>query len=91
VEQKNWTHVRKLVGYHRLSGERQYRLLKDLYRVWSLWRNYFQPVMRLESKTRTGSKVHRRYDVPPRPASVCWLRASSARWPARAWNNATQA
>jgi hypothetical protein len=67
VEQKNWTHVRKLVGYHRLSGELQHRLLKDLYRVWSLWRNYFQPVMRLESKTRTGSKVHRRYDVPATP------------------------
>jgi len=67
VEQKNWTHVRKLVGYHRLSGGLQYRLLKDLYRVWSLWRNYFQPVMRLESKTRRGSKVHRRYDVPAAP------------------------
>ena len=67
VEQNNWTHVRKLVGYHRLSGELQHRLLKDLYRVWSLWRNYFQPVMRLESKTRTGSKVHRRYDVPATP------------------------
>jgi hypothetical protein len=40
---------------------------KDLYRVWSLWRNYCQPVMRLESKTRTGSKVHRRYDVPATP------------------------
>jgi len=34
VEQKNWTHVRKLVGYHRLGGGLQYRLLKDLYRVW---------------------------------------------------------
>jgi len=30
VEQKNWTHVRKLVGYRRLSGQLQYRLLKDL-------------------------------------------------------------
>ena len=67
VEQKNWTHVRKLVGYHRLSGGLQYRLLKDLYRVWSLWRNYFQPVMRLASKTRRGSQVHRRYDVPATP------------------------
>ncbi|MCL6547030.1 MAG: hypothetical protein K6T61_17590, partial [Bryobacteraceae bacterium] len=54
-------------GYHRLSGGLQHRLLKDLYRVWSLWRNYFQPVMRLESKTRRGSKVHRRYDVPATP------------------------
>jgi hypothetical protein len=67
VEQKNWTHVRKLVGYHRLSGELPYRLLKDLYRLWSLWRNYFQPVLRLEAKTRTGAKVHRRYDFPATP------------------------
>jgi len=34
VERKNWTRVRKLVGYHRLGGGLQYRLLKDLYRVW---------------------------------------------------------
>jgi hypothetical protein len=67
VEQKNWTHVRKLVGYHRLSGPLQGRLLKDLYRVWALWRNYFQPVMRLESKTRNGAKIQRRYDTPATP------------------------
>jgi hypothetical protein len=54
VEQKNWTHVRKLVGYHRLSGGLPHRRLKGLYRVWSLWRNYFQPVMRLAAKTRRG-------------------------------------
>ena len=67
VEQKNWTHVRKLVGYHRLSGELQARLLRDLYRLWALWRNFLQPVMRLESKTRVGSKLQRRYDVPATP------------------------
>jgi hypothetical protein len=67
VEQKNWTHVRKLVGYRRLSGELQARLLRDLYRLWALWRNFVQPVMRLESKTRVGSKLHRRYDVPATP------------------------
>lgn len=67
VEQKNWTHVRKLVGYHRLHGELQRRLLQDLYRVWALWRNFFQPVMRLSSKIRRGSKLHRRYDQPATP------------------------
>ncbi len=41
--------------------------MKDLYRVWSLWRNYFQPVMRLESKLRAGAKVHRRYGLPATP------------------------
>ena len=67
VEQKNVTHVRKLVGYHRLSGGLPHRRLKGLYRVWSLWRNYFQPVMRPESKTRRGAQVHCRYDVPATP------------------------
>jgi len=67
VEQKNWTHVRKLVGYHRLNGELQRRLLQDLYRIWALWRNFFQPVMRLSSKVRRGSKIHRRYDQPATP------------------------
>ncbi|HEY7337907.1 MAG TPA: hypothetical protein VH639_23645 [Bryobacteraceae bacterium] len=47
--------MRKLVGYHRLSGEHQARVLAGLYRVWAQWRNFFQPVMRLESKTRHGS------------------------------------
>jgi hypothetical protein len=67
VEQKNWTHVRKLVGYHRLTGEWECRLLQDLYRLWSVWRNFFQPVMRLESKLRNGSKVHRKYDIAATP------------------------
>ncbi|MGH9786793.1 MAG: integrase catalytic domain-containing protein [Terriglobia bacterium] len=72
IEQKNWTHVRKLVGYHRLSGELQCRLLEELYRVWSLWRNFFQPVMRLKSKIREGSKVHRQYDTAKTPYQRLW-------------------
>lgn len=67
VEQKNWTHVRKLVGYHRMSGAHQQRLLNELYRLWALWRNFFQPVMRLVSKVRTGGRVHRVYDEPATP------------------------
>jgi hypothetical protein len=81
VEQKNVTHVRKLVGYHRLSGGLPHRRLKGLYRVWSLWRNYFQPVMRLEPKARRGSTLHRRYDVPATPyqrlPASGWLRQAA--------------
>jgi hypothetical protein len=29
--------------------------------------NFFQPQMKLVSKTRTGAKVHRRFDVPQTP------------------------
>jgi hypothetical protein len=67
VEQKNWTHVRKLVGYHRLAGHQQHVLLCRLYEAWADWRNFFQPVMRLEHKVRSQGKVHRRYDQPRTP------------------------
>jgi hypothetical protein len=67
VEQKNRTHVRHVLGYHRLSGELQRRLVADLYRAWRQWRNFFQPVMRLAEKTRIGAKVHRRYDQTATP------------------------
>jgi hypothetical protein len=67
VEQKNRTHVRHVLGYHRLSGELQRRLVADLYWAWSQWRNFFQPVMRLSEKIRVGGKVHRRYDQTATP------------------------
>ena len=47
LEQKNgMQHVRRLVSHHRLSRGLQHRLLKDPYRVGSLWPDYFQPVVR---------------------------------------------
>ena len=47
VEQKNWTHVRQLVGYGRLEGEAVAEQLDDLYRQeWSWFRNFFCPVMK---------------------------------------------
>jgi hypothetical protein len=46
VEQKNWTHVRQLVGYGRLEGALVAELLDDLYRnEWGWFRNFFCPVM----------------------------------------------
>jgi hypothetical protein len=67
VEEKNWTHVRKLVGYHRFAGHQQYVLLCRLYQLWTDWRNFFQPVMRLIQKTRHHGRIHRRYDQPRTP------------------------
>ncbi|MGA8594731.1 MAG: hypothetical protein WB676_08305, partial [Bryobacteraceae bacterium] len=67
VEQKNRTHVRNLLGYHRLTGELQRRLIAELYWAWTQWRNFFQPVMRSSEKVRIGSKVHRRYDATATP------------------------
>jgi hypothetical protein len=68
VEQKNWTHVRGLVGYGRLGEPRQAELLDALYReLWNPWRNFFSPAMRLVEKRREGSKILRRYDTPKTP------------------------
>jgi hypothetical protein len=77
VEQKNWSHVRQLVGYARLEHPEQARQLNDLYRqAWNPWRNFFCPVMKLKSKTREGSRVVRRYDPPQTPFER--LKASGA-------------
>jgi len=68
VEQKNWTHVRKIVGYHRYDTPEQVNLLNDLYRhELRLYENFFQPVMKLVAKRREGGRQHRTYDRPQTP------------------------
>ena len=68
VEQKNWTHVRRFVGYLRYDTERELQILDDLYRnEFRLFKNFFQPVIKLVSKERVGGKIHRKYDVPRTP------------------------
>lgn len=68
VEQKNWTHVRKIVGYHRYDTQEQVNLLNNLYRnELRLYENFFQPVMKLMSKHREGGRQHRVYDIPKTP------------------------
>lgn len=68
VEQKNWTHVKKFVGYLRYDRENEQRILNDLYRnELRLYKNFFQPVMKLMLKERVGGKIHRRYDTPKTP------------------------
>lgn len=67
VEQKNWTVVRKTVGYFRYDTEEELRLLNQIYEHLRLYTNYFQPSMRLVSKTRNGAKVTKKYDTPKTP------------------------
>lgn len=68
VEQKNFDTVRKLVGYFRYESEEVVGLMNQLYIAHGLLLNYFVPSQKLISKTRTGSKVHKRYDAPSSPA-----------------------
>jgi len=67
IEQKNWTHVRKLLGYLRYDTLTELGIINDLYRDWRLYKNFFQPVMKLVSKERIGGRVKRKYDTPKTP------------------------
>jgi len=68
VEQKNWTHVKKFVGYSRYETEKELITLNSLYRNdLRLYKNFFQPVIKLISKERIGGKIHRKYDTPKTP------------------------
>ena len=67
VEQKNYSVVRRAVGYQRYDTELQLRLLNELYAVLRLYSNFFQPTMKLISKERVGSKVTKRYDRAQTP------------------------
>jgi len=68
VEQKNWTHVRQLVGYGRLEGEPVAELLNELYaKQWSFFRNFFCPVMKHLRTEVEGSRKRRVYDRAATP------------------------
>jgi len=67
VEQKNWSVVRRLVGYDRYSSRAALETLNRLYDLLRLYVNFFQPVMKLVAKTRHGAKVHKVYDKARTP------------------------
>lgn len=65
IEQKNWTHVRKLLGWERYDTHEAVEAINDLYdQELRLWLNLFLPSVKLVKKVRVGSKVRRVYDGP---------------------------
>ena len=68
IEQKNWTHVRKLLGYVRYDSPRALQAINALYRrELRLFQNLFLPSVKLVRKQRVGSRIRRRYDHPQTP------------------------
>jgi len=67
VEQKNYSVVRRAVGYQRFDTAKEGLLLNQLYDTLRLYTNFFQPVMKLKSKERRGSQVKKSYDAPRTP------------------------
>lgn len=68
IEQKNWTHVRKVLGHLRYATPKELQIIRELFHnELRLYKNFFQPVMKLEVKERSGGKIVRRYGVPRTP------------------------
>ena len=67
VEQKNYSVVRRAVGYSRHDSQEELKVLNELYEYLGLYTNFFQPVMKLVSKERIGAKVRKTYDKPRTP------------------------
>jgi hypothetical protein len=67
VEQKNWSVVRRLIGYDRLETEAEYLLLDSIYADLRLYANFFQPVLKLVSKEHVDKKLLKRYDQAATP------------------------
>jgi len=67
VEQKNWSVIRRAVGYSRYDTDKELNILNELYSYLRLYVNFFQPVRKLIKKERIGSKVIKRYDEAKTP------------------------
>jgi hypothetical protein len=67
VEQKNWSVVRRTIGYDRFSSKAAFKELDDIYILLRLYINFFQPVMKLVKKSRNGVKVHKVFDTARTP------------------------
>jgi hypothetical protein len=67
VEQKNWTAVRRLIGYDRYESHPALALFETIYHDWRLYVNFFQPVLKLVHKRRVGSKLIKTYDTARTP------------------------
>jgi hypothetical protein len=78
IEQKNWTHVRKLLGWERYDSRAAVETMNDLYRhELRLWLNLYLPSVKLLKKVRVGSKVRRVYDAPKTPFERVMASASA--------------
>lgn len=67
VEQKNWTHVRQLVGYLRFDTAEELAVLNELWALDGLFTNYLLSQQKLIEKHRHGATVTKRHDRAKTP------------------------
>jgi len=63
IEQKNWSVIRRTVGYGCYDSEKEHYLLNQMYCYLRLYVNFFQLVSKLMEKERIRSRIIKRYDV----------------------------
>ncbi len=68
VEQKNWTHVRQLLGYERFDNPAVVEMINALYKnEISLMNNYFSPNFKLAEKQRVDATIIKKHSKPATP------------------------
>jgi transposase InsO family protein len=67
VESKNWTLVRRCLGYRRFDTKSQLADLQQLETLLAQRANILQPSMALLEKIRIGSRIQKRYHAPMTP------------------------
>lgn len=67
VEQKNWTHVRSLVGYLRFDTSAELGLLNEIWDLDWQFTNLLCAQQKLISRERVGAKVIKRHDQAQTP------------------------
>ena len=67
-KKKNYTHVRRPLGYLRYDTEEELKIINDLYgNELRLYKNFFQPAMKLLKKERVDGRLKRVYDIAKTP------------------------
>jgi len=68
VEQKNFTHVRELFGYARISEPELVSLMNEIYvEYWCPLQNFFVPSQKLLRKTRIGARIKEEFEAAKTP------------------------
>jgi len=68
IEGKNYQSVRKITGYGRIVNEEIVTVFNDVYEnEHRLLTNFFYPTLKLKSKRRKGSKMHKIYEQAKTP------------------------
>jgi len=80
VEQKNSTHVRKIVGHQRYDTKEELDILNRLYDDLSLYKNFFQPIIPLKTKERIDGHLKRTYGSPRTPYQNVITRTTVSKW-----------